>query len=264
MNSLWKKVGQDKKEAEKQVKSIFKKGPNITTVKNSAESLATTTNQLFKRKRSTSTNTSTSTNINTNTSTNNGYMNLSYFNNVPSSDNTLDENSLILLRNYIKDKELNDNKIKNIISNIIKRENNNLSLNHELHNSNQKDELKKLQNYVKTERYILSDIEKKIKKLDSSNWLYKSKSTKKKISNYKNNKTIKEKNIEKKVKKIKNIVEENGRKKFRNVVGITKNQSKEAYERIKADRQNIVKSVKPINFRALKKGGSNDFTKIDY
>jgi len=164
----------------------------------------------------------------------------------------LNVNAQLLLGKYITEKKKSTNNYKKILNNIIKRKNINLKLNHQLYNENEKNELKKLQNIIKTERYILDNMQENIKKLESK-WFYsKTKNNKNKISNYKGKKNSTEKSIKEKVEQIKTIVKENDRKKLRNLMGMSKNEIKKHYEIIKTQHQNTVAGVKHMNWKALK------------
>ena len=258
---LWGRVSNGKKNAEKKVKDIYNHVPSLTALTNTVENTFDKT-QAFKKKPkktsepknmfslptflTTSENEKKSESGNSNDTENMNLSDLDFSNN----GDTLNSNAIELLYNYIRDKKLNDNKTKKIINNIIEKNYENIHLSKSLNHKkkNLQDDLKRLQNIIKTERYILDNMQENIKKIESK-WI-KSKKNKNKI---KKTETIK-KNIESKLKQISKTLNLNEKQSFKEMIPkyATENERKKRIQQLKKNRQNIVKDVTPINFSALK------------
>jgi len=153
----------------------------------------------------------------------------------------------------------NEELLEKMYENINKIKNKNLYLNIKLKNENKQEDLKALQNYVKTQRIILKKINNnikestEIKKKYSFGKIFMKKENKEKLSKLltKKNKEGIELYVNNAVKKIKKIVHNNRRSKFHNMVEnkVIKTTGKTLEERIaelKEQHHNKIKNIKPI------------------
>ena len=191
---------------------------------------------------------------NLNNSTTSLTKNTSEINNTNEEVNLVEDNEQ--LYKYTKE---NEELLEKMYENINKIKNKNLYLNIKLKNENKQEDLKALQNYVKTQRVILKKINNnikestEIKKKYSFGKIFMKKENKEKLSKLltKKNKEGIELYVNNAVKKIKKIVHNNRRSKFHNMVEnkVIKTTGKTLEERIaelKEQHHNKIKNIKPI------------------
>lgn len=191
---------------------------------------------------------------NLNNSTTSLTKNTSEINNTNEEVNLVEDNEQ--LYKYTKE---NEELLKKMYENINKIKNKNLYLNIKLKNENKQEDLKALQNYVKTQRVILKKINNnikestEIKKKYSFGKIFMKKEDKEKLSKLltKKNKEGIELYVNNAVKKIKKIVHNNRRNKFHDmvenkVIKKTGKTSEERIEELKEKHHNKIKNIKPM------------------
>jgi hypothetical protein len=198
--------------------------------------------------------------VNSNNSTNNLTTNTHETNNENEEVNLVEENEQ--LYKYTRE---NEELLEKMYENMNKIRNQNLYLNVVLKNKNKQEDLKALQNYVKTQRVILKKINDNIeevnkikKKYRFTGKLFMQKENKEKLNKSftKKNKEGIELYVNNAVKKIKKIVNNNKRDKFHNIVesSVIKKTGKTSDGRIaelKIERRDVIKNIKPMG-RLLK------------